>query len=794
MTRNITEKYKKIIEQMTNEEKASLGSGADFWRTHPIDRLNIPSITMADGPHGLRKQKEKGDHIGINQSHPATCFPTAATITNSWDRDLMKQMGDALAKECHSQNVSVLLGPGINIKRSPLCGRNFEYFSEDPFLTGEMAGALVSEIEKNGIGTSLKHFAVNNQEYNRMVSDSIVDPRALREIYLSAFESVVKKAKPATIMAAYNKVNGTYCCENSFLLNEVLRDQWGFEGVVVSDWGATNDRVKSHIAGMDLEMPGKSKDNDKSVANALNQGRLNPKVIDASIERLLNLIESHPTNGHPIDEDKHHGLARDIAASSFVLLKNNHVLPLLVNEPILVVGAMAKTPRYQGSGSSLITPTKLPSLIDVLQKENISFTYVEGYDQDEINDSLVNEAVRMAPSFSTVLLMAGLPETYESEGFDRSHLDMPASHNHLISQLSKVHDRVVVVLSAGSPVTMPWLDDISALLHTCLGGQAGSEAIVDVLFGKVNPSGKLAESYPKSIQDTPSYTTFAQQGRNALYKESIYVGYRYYDTYNVDTLFPFGYGLSYTTFSYHNLHIEGEFPNLTVTFTVENTGKVFGSEIAQLYIHHKNPQIFKAKRELKGFDKVHLNPGHKETLTILLDARSFSYFNTDINDWVIENGDYEIQVGASLIDIRLKKTVSYDQNTVDVPVNFLSEFVSDYYDRSHPISISDGNFTQLTGITIPYPFRKPHEPYTFNSTLTELSETWIGRTYASIALKQSIKVLPSARSDEKIMKMVERGVMESPLRSLMALSDGALPSYIVKLLLRIANFSIKNTR
>lgn len=776
-----------IIRKMTNHEKVALGSGADFWHTQPVERLNIPSIMMTDGPHGLRKQKEKGDHIGINQSVPATCFPPAATTANSWDRELMKQMGEALAKECHSQNVSVLLGPGINIKRSPLCGRNFEYFSEDPYLTGEMAGALVSEIEKHGIGTSLKHFAVNNQEYNRMVSDSIVDPRTLREIYLSAFESVVKKGRPATVMAAYNKVNGTYCCENSFLLDELLRKQWGFEGIVVSDWGATNDRIASHIAGMDLEMPGKSRDNDKLVATALNQGRLNPKVIDASIDRLLTLIESHPTNGEPYNENDHHRIARKIAASSFVLLKNEQLLPLSKNENILIIGSMAEKPRYQGSGSSLITPTRLPSLIEAFEKEGIPYTYSKGYDSDSINSFLSEEAMTMAKSASVVILMVGLPETYESEGFDREHLNMPDSHNHLIHQIAEVNPRTVVVLSAGSPVTMPWLNQTGAVLHTYLAGQAGSEAIIDVLFGKVNPSGKLAESYPFSIEDTPCHTTFAQPGRNALYKESIYVGYRYYDTFEVQTLFPFGFGLSYTTFSYHNLHIEGEFPNLTVSFTVENTGDIFGSEVVQCYVHHKNPGIFKAKRQLKGFDKVHLDSHQNTNVTIQLDARSFSYFNTDISDWIIENGEYEIQIGASIQDIRLKKSVTFEGNTVEVPVNCLPQFIPDYYDRFHPIKISDGTFTQLTGIPIPYAFRKQNESFTPNSTLTELSQTWIGRMFASIVSKQSKKLMPSAANDEKIMKMVDRGVMESPLRSLVVMSNGALPKSVINILLLLAN-------
>lgn len=793
--RGTMEKYKNIIDLMTNEEKTSLGSGADFWHTQSIPRLDIPSIMMTDGPHGLRKQKDQGDHIGINQSYPATCFPTAATLANSWDKELIKQMGEALAKECHSQHVSVLLGPGINIKRSPLCGRNFEYFSEDPYLVGELGGSLVSSIESFGIGTSLKHFAVNNQEYNRMVSDSIVDPRALREIYLSAFEKVVKQGKPATVMAAYNKVNGVYCCENEFLLDDILRKEWGYHGVVVSDWGATNDRIKSHIAGMDLQMPGSAKDDDKKVADALDFGKLSPNVIDASVSRLLHLIDSYPTNGNPIDEDIHHQLARKIASQSFVLLKNDNLLPLTFKDGILIIGDMVKHPRYQGSGSSLISPTKLPSLVDVFSKLGIPYTYAQGVGLgDEVDESLIQEAVTLAKQAKVVLIMAGLPETYESEGFDRAHLNLPKSHNELISRISEVHKNAVVILSAGSPVTMPWLDSVSAVLHTYLSGQAGSEAILDVLFGVVNPSGKLAETYPKDIKDTPCYTNFAQPGRNALYKESIFVGYRYYDTYAVDVLFPFGYGLSYTTFSYSDLKIEGELPGMTVSFVIKNTGNVSGCEIAQLYVHHKNPTIFKSNRELKGFDKVFLDSSESKTITIQLDSRSFSYFNTDINDWVIENGEYEIQIGSSIADIHLTETVSYDKNFIDIPVNCKSEFVPDYYNRNHPMSISDGNFTQLTGITIPFAFKRKEEPFTINSTITELSEVWIGRLLASMALKQSKKLMPSSVNDEKIMKMIERGVMESPLRSLVAMSNGALSLNTVNLILKLANLGKKNTR
>jgi beta-glucosidase len=784
------EKYKSIIEQMTNEEKASMGSGSDFWHTQPIPRLGVDSIMMTDGPHGLRKQKGQGDHIGINQSHPSTCFPTAATISNSWDRELIKSMGEALAKECHSANVSVLLGPGINIKRSPLCGRNFEYFSEDPFLTGELASSFVFSIERNGIGTSLKHFAVNNQEYNRMVSNSIVDQRALREIYLSSFEKVVKQAKPSTVMAAYNKVNNVYCCENEFLLTDVLRSEWGFKGAVISDWGATNDRIQSHIAGMDLEMPGNAKDNDKKIAKALNQGQLNPRIIDASISRMLSLIENHPTTGEPFSEEEHHQLARYIASQSFVLLKNEHLLPLTSTERILIVGDMAKNPRYQGSGSSLITPTKLPSLLEALNNEQIPYTYTSGTGQKDIRDeALLNEALSLAKQAKVVVIMAGLPETYESEGFDREHLHIPDSHNELISKICEVNKNVVVIISAGSPITMPWLPSVGAVLQTYLSGQAGSEAIIDILLGRINPSGKLAESYPKVIEDTPCYTTFAQPGRNACYKESIFVGYRYYDTFNVEVLFPFGYGLSYTSFAYENITIEGDFPDLNVTFDIRNTGSVAGSEIAQLYIHHKHPTIFKANRELKGFDKVYLEPSQSKKVTISLDARSFSYFNTDINDWVIENGKYEIQIGASLMDIRLKHSISYDKNTTEIPVNCKKEFIEDYYHRHHPISIKDGTFTQLTGIPIPFAFKRKDEPYTINSTLTELSEVWIGRVFANIAKKQSASVMPSSKNDEKIMKMVERGVMESPLRSLISLSNGALPLKVIQWILKLANLS-----
>lgn len=789
------EKHKSIIEQMTHEEKASLGSGSDFWHTQPNPRLGIDSIMMTDGPHGLRKQKGQGDHIGINQNHPSTCFPTAATLANSWDRELMKSMGEALAKECHNANVSVLLGPGINIKRSPLCGRNFEYFSEDPFLTGELASSFVFSIERNGIGTSLKHFAVNNQEYNRMVSNSIVDQRALREIYLSSFEKVVKQAKPSTVMAAYNKVNNVYCCENEFLLTDILRNEWGFQGAVISDWGATNDRIQSHIAGMDLEMPGKNTFNDKKVADALDQGQLNPRIMDDSISRVLSLIENHPTNGEPFSEEEHHQLARYIASQSFVLLKNDHLLPLTSTERMLIVGDMAKNPRYQGSGSSLITPTQLPSLLDALDAEKISYTYAPGVNnKNQRDETLLNQAVSLAKSAEVVIIMAGLPETYESEGFDREHLHMPDSHNELISKICEINKNVVVILSAGSPISMPWLDSVSAIVHTYLPGQAGSEAIIDILLGRTNPSGKLAESYPKDIKDTPCYTTFAQPGRNALYKESIFVGYRYYDTFNLEVLFPFGYGLSYTTFAYENITVDGNFPDLTVSFDIRNTGSVAGSEIAQLYIHHQHPTIFKAKRELKGFDKVYLEPSQSKKVSIDLGARSFSYFNTDVSDWVIENGEYEIQIGASLMDIRLKHTITYDKNTTEIPVNCKQEFIEDYYQRQHPISIKDGTFTQLSGIPIPFAFKRKDEPFTINSTITELSEVWIGKIFAYIAKKQSASIMSSSKNDEKIMKMVERGVMESPLRSLISLSNGSLSNKLVNRILKIANIGKKNTR
>jgi beta-glucosidase len=469
-------------------------------------------------------------------------------------------------------------------------------------------------------------------------------------------------------------------------------------------------------------------------------------------------------------------------------LKNEQLIPLTSTERILIVGDMAKNSRYQGSGSSLITPTQLPSLLDALDAQKIPYTYAPGTGQKDIRDeALLNEALSLAKQAKVVLVMAGLPETYESEGFDRDHLHLPDSHNELISRISEVNKNTIVILSAGAPITMPWLSSVKAILHTYLSGQAGSEAILDILLGRINPSGKLAESYPKDIIDTPCYTTFAQPGRNSCYKESIFVGYRYYDTFNVEVLFPFGYGLSYTTFAYENMTVSGDFPDLNVSFTIRNTGNVAGSEIAQLYIQHKNPAIFKAKRELKGFDKVFLEPSQSKEVTISLDARSFSYFNTDINDWVIENGEYEIQIGASLRDIRLNQTVIYERNTIEIPVNCDPKFIPDYYNRQHPISIGDGNFTQLTGIPIPFAFKRKEEPFTINSTITELSEVWVGKLLARLALRQSKKLMPSALNDEKIMKMVEKGIMESPLRSLVAMSNGALSSKVIHMILKIAN-------
>lgn len=673
-------KHKDLISQMTLKEKASLCSGKDFWHLKSIERLGLPEIMVCDGPHGLRKQNAENKKVGIGNSYPATCFPTAVTTACSWDRDLIYKMGQALAEECLQHGVSVLLGPGVNMKRSPLCGRNFEYFSEDPELAGEMGAAFIAGVQSKGIGTSLKHFAGNSQEMKRMTSNSIIDERALREIYLRAFEKAVKKSQPWTVMNAYNLLNGTYCSENDWLQNKVLRDEWGFKGAVVSDWGAVNDRVAGLNAGNDLEMPSSGGVNDAKIVEAVKCGVIDETTLDERVDKLIDIILKGATNkkpGYKFDVKAHNLLSRQIAEQSMVLLKNDgNILPLkrVEGEYVAVIGAFADNPRYQGAGSSIINPTMIDSGRRAFNNSPISVKFADGYDRSgkrKNEDAYITEACNLAKNASKAVVFIGLTDDYESEGFDRSTMKLPDGHNRLVEAVSRVNDNVIVVLEGGSPVEMPWADDVKAILNAYLGGQSVAPAIVDVLTGKANPCGKLAETYPVCLKDTPTSFRYPDSKEDVQYRESIFIGYRYYDKVERNVRFPFGFGLSYTSFEYSDIKLKKK--NLTkgegakVTFTIKNTGDVAGSEIAQVYVAKPESKIFRAPKELKGFVKIHLDPGEEKKVSVELDDRAFAFWNTATEDWCVESGEYKILVGASSRDIRLEaaaKMKSEDDETI----------------------------------------------------------------------------------------------------------------------------------
>ncbi|UNP74319.1 glycoside hydrolase family 3 C-terminal domain-containing protein [Bacillus nitratireducens] len=668
---------KKIISQMTLEEKASLCSGLDFWNTKGIERLGIPSIMVTDGPHGLRKQAEGADHLGIYNSIPSTCFPSAVGLASTWNKDLINQVGVALGEECQAENVGVLLGPGANIKRSPLCGRNFEYFSEDPYLSSQMAANHVKGVQSQGIGTSLKHFAANNQEHRRMSVDAIVDERTLREIYLASFEDVIKEAQPWTVMSAYNKINGEYASENNYLLNDILKDEWGFEGFVVSDWGAVNERVAGLANGLELEMPSSFGIGEKKIVDAVNGGELSVEKLEQAVERLLYIIFKAYDNqieNAVYSKDAHHQLAREVASESMVMLKNeDSILPLKKEGTVAIIGEFAKQPRYQGGGSSHINPTKLESIleeIEMVSGEKTNILFAQGYNlaSDDVDENMINEAKKIAERADTAVLFIGLPDRYESEGFDRKHLQMPENHVQLIEAIAEVQSNIVVVLSNGAPIEMPWIGKVKGILEGYLGGQALGGAIADLLFGDANPSGKLAETFPKVLSDNPSYLNFPGEGDKVEYKEGVFVGYRYYDKKNIEPLFPFGFGLSYTNFEYSNLSVDKkeikDTETVSVTVNVKNIGSTVGKEIVQLYIKDVESTMIRPEKELKGFEKVELQPGEEKTVNFTLNKRSFAYYNVELKDWHVETGEFEILVGKSSREIVLQDNMYVQSTTI----------------------------------------------------------------------------------------------------------------------------------
>lgn len=675
----------KLVSQMTLEEKAGLCSGLDFWFTKAVKRLNIPSVMMSDGPHGLRKQKSEGDHLGINESIEAVCFPAGCAAASSFDKDLIRSMGEALGEECQAENIAILLGPAANIKRSPLCGRNFEYYSEDPYLATEMASGYISGVQSKNVGTSLKHYLANNQEHRRMTASSEIDERTLREIYMAAFEGAVKASKPWTVMCSYNKINGVYASENRHFLTEILRNEWNFDGFVVSDWGAVNDRAAGLEAGLELEMPGSKGMNDAKIIKAVKNGSLDEAVLDTAAARLLDIIyryADNQDNNAVFDKEKHHVLAHKIECESMILLKNEGILPLKKEASIAFIGKFAEKPRYQGGGSSHINSFKTTSALEAV-KPITPVLYVPGYDtrEDIIDEALVKEAVEAAKAVNTAVIFAGLPDSFESEGYDRAHMSLPKCQNYLIEKVCEVQPNTVVVLHNGSPVEMPWVNRVKGILETYLGGQAVGLAAVDVLFGKVNPSGKLAETFPVKLEDNPSYLSFPGEGDIVEYKEGIFVGYRYYDKKKMEVLFPFGFGLSYTTFSYSNMQIgmagkDADGPvslkdtdTLKVTVDITNTGSVPGKEIAELYVSAKESNVIRPIKELKGFEKIYLEPGETKTVTFILNKRSFAYYNTVLKDWHAETGKYDILIGKSSRDIVCSKEV-FVESTAVIPQKY----------------------------------------------------------------------------------------------------------------------------
>ena len=760
-------KHTDIITKLNLEQKCALLSGDTVFTTRSYKNAGVPSITLSDGPNGVRKQAGAADHLGLNPSVPATCFPTSATVANSWDPALGEAVGAAMGEEAAAQDVSVLLGPGLNIKRSPLCGRNFEYFSEDPYLSGKMAAAYVRGIQKNGIAACPKHFAVNSQELRRMASDSIVDERTLREIYLTGFEMVVKEAQPKTIMSAYNLINGTYANENAHLLMDILRRDWGFDGAVVTDWGGSNDHALGVKNGSTLEMPAPGGDAVRELMKAVQTGKITEADVDARLEELLELVftTKAAVDAAPgkFDADAHHALARRAAAQSIVLLKNeNRLLPLAKGEKVAVIGDFAETPRYQGAGSSAVNSIKVDSFLECLAESGLnSIGYAKGFDrQGKPDEALQAEAVLLAKNADVVLLCMGLDEIKESEGIDRADMKLAENQLALLAAVAAVNPNVVVLLSAGSSLESAWLKDCKALVYGCLGGQAGAGALVEVLTGAQNPCGKLAETWARNYADTPAKENFGGDGPTVEYREGLYVGYRYYDTAGVPTAFPFGYGLSYTSFAYSDLKADENGVSLTVT----NTGSCAGAEVVQLYVAKPDAKIFRPVKELKGFAKVFLEAGESKTVTIPLDDKAFRYWNVATDRWEVEGGSYQLLVGASSADIRLSAAVTVEGTGAPDPYAGKN---LEHYRTAQVQKVPDAEFEALLGHAIP----ENKVRIDRNMTLGEMGHGrspigWLAAAVLGALLRRSIK---KGKPDLNILFQYNM-----PLRALAKMTNGAI--------------------
>lgn len=760
---------KELTAQMTLKEKAALCAGTDFWHTHAIDRLGLPSVMVTDGPHGLRKQSSDSDHLGINASVPATCFPTAATTACSFDRDLLYEIGTALAQECIQEEVAVLLGPAANIKRSPLCGRNFEYISEDPFVTGETAASIINGIQSKNVGTSLKHYLANNQEKARLVSNSVIDERALREIYMAGFEAAIKEAQPWTVMCSYNRINGVYASDSKRFMTDVARGEWGYNSMVVTDWGALNDRISAVKAGVDLEMPGPNPNSDEEIIKAVQNGTLSEKLLDHCVERITAVIlQSMKTTRASYDIPQHNDLARFAARESAVLLKLGAALPASTGAKAAIIGELAKAPRYQGAGSSRIVPTCITSLCDAMTAVGRDYTYAAGYStaQDTADPSLIQEAVAAARGKDVVFACVGLPDYYESEGFDRAHMRLPEAHNALMDALIETGVPVVAILYTGSPVELPWRDRVDSILLMGLPGQNGGSAACDLLYGDHSPSGRLAETWPLSLADTPCNAHFGTGG-NVEYRESIYVGYRYYDKAEKAVAYPFGYGLSYTSFAYSDIKLSKKLISdqeaLTVTLTVTNTGTMRGKEVVQLYVAPPKSAVFKPVRELRGFAKIELEPKESKEVAFTLERRAFAYYNVNVSDWFVESGNYQIEIGASSRDIRLTDTVEIVSAQVGTVPDYHSAAPAYYTLTGEPFDVPQAQFEALLGHPVdPLPEIRP---FSLNSTLSDIRVCWLGRMIYN-GIQREINKMLNCDENADAAIMLRAMLDDMPLRQI----------------------------
>lgn len=788
-------KHEAIISKMTLEQKAAFVSGLDYWHTQGCEELGLPSINITDGPHGLRKKNENkkaSDGIGLGNSVPATCFPPASTSSCSWDPELIALAGEALGEECLKEKVSVVLGPGMNIKRSPVCGRNFEYFSEDPVLSGKMAAGLVKGVQSKGVGTSLKHFACNSQEAYRMIVDEVVDERALREIYLTAFEIAVKEASPWTVMNSYNRINGEYASQNSYLQNKVLRGEWGFDGLIVTDWGSSVDRIPGILCGTDLEMPSSGGYNTKKIIEAVKNGELTEEALDERVDVVVDLIlKSKPALEKEVEFsfDDHHEISRKVAEGSMVLLKNkDNILPLKKGAKVAVIGELAASPRFQGAGSSVINPTKLDNALDELKKLGVDVTYAKGYEKskDEENEALFAEAEAVAKSADTVLVFVGLTEEFEGEGYDRINIEMPKSHNALVSKISAANPNTVVVLAGGSVINLPWINEVKGLLNSGLGGQATGSAVANILTGIVNPSGKTSETYPLSFDENPTFGNYPAGPVTSEHRESVYIGYRYYDKAKKEVLFPFGFGLSYTEFSYSDLQVSKEeiddTETLTVTYKVKNIGETDGAEVTQLYVGDMESTIFRPVKELRAFKKVFLKAGEEKEVSLTLSKRDFAFFNVYTGEFNVESGEFAILVGASSRDIKLikKVTVNSTENVVipDYKVSAPAYYTADISE------MNGAQFEAILGRPVPSAERDTSKPIDIYCCLDDARHTkWGGRICGLIEGIMS-KMGSDANGDGKMLSAMATQI---PIRNFIAMSMGVFSTEMADGLLMILN-------